>query len=191
MENPKKEFKNLKFSISRSVRYHVYRESFFRAIINVGFLVSFLFSTASIVTIGEVIAKDWPTWAKLIPSASISVVTSFVFVFRVTDRMRLHGDLRKEFVELQKEMELNSNLDENQLIDFVSAMQTKRLDIELKEPRVLKVLDIFCHNEIMRSQGQGPEDEGWVVIPFYKKVMKQWIDIGESDLHPQKTTPAA
>ena len=105
---------------------------------------AFLAATTSIATFGEVIAANWPLWAKAAPSAAVSFLIAIPLFFRVNEKALLHGTLKQGFIHLQQQMETKKNLHGDDMEKFLSDITVQRLAIESREPKILRVLDVFC-----------------------------------------------
>ena len=120
-------------------------------------------------------------WAKASPSAAVSFLIAIPLFFRVNEKALLHGTLKQGFIHLQQQMETNKTWDGDDMEKFLADITVQRLAIESREPKVLRVLDVVCRDELMRSLGYSLDDESYVQISWYQRWFKQWKDI-----HPHK-----
>lgn len=165
------------FGVRRSIRYHHRRRRFFDLFHQIS---TFLAALAGTATFATVLGKA-PT--------NISLVCAFfVTVFAVADLVvgsaregRLHDDLAKRFIDLEKEMIGAKELQKESIADFTA----KRLDIEKDEPPPLKVLDSICHNELLRAMDY--DQKYFVQIKWYQRLFAQIFDIRE---HAVQRKPA-
>lgn len=175
MADLERKFKDLLFSVRRSVRYHNRRTLFFDRIHKISAFLSALFGTATI----TVILKDLPHELSISLAGAVVVFSVVDLVIGSAQAARLHNDLSREFFNLEKSI---INLDEeteDNLIKFTSL----RLDIESKEPPPLKILDVICHNELMRAMGY--DKSQLVDIKWYQRLFAHFFDIREHVIHPK------
>ncbi len=164
-----KKFDNLLFSVRRSIRYHLRRRRFFD---NVHKTSTFLSALSGTATIAAVLAEAGSaltiTFAALV--AMFSIIDLVVGTARAA---RLHDDLARKFINLEKAVVSIKETTEENLINFIS----QRLDIEADEPTPLKVLDSICHNELLRAMGYDKSE--FLDIKWYQRVSAQFIDVME------------
>jgi hypothetical protein len=159
---------DLLFGVRRSIRYHTRRRRFFDRWNLVTNALAVIFGST---TIGGVV-KGWDTLA--ITAGAIVTFFSAVNLVVGTVRMaRLHEDLAKKFVDLEKELVLAGEHDEQAHRGFCA----KRLEVERDEPPVLRVLDSICHNELLRAMGY--DRSHYVEITWYQRLLAQFVDIRE------------
>ena len=90
---------------------------------------------------------------------------------------RLHYDLSRQFIELERQMELAARpIDAQSLAKFTA----HRLEVEADEPPVLRVLDAMCHNELARAMGY--EKKYFVRIWFYQRWLAHFFDVRDDKL---------
>ena len=81
--------------------------------------------------------------------AGITAVLSIInLVFDTKGNARLHHDLARDFISIEKDL-INPHLTPEQ---FAKA-EARRLDVEAEEPPILKVLDLTCHKRASKSNG--------------------------------------
>lgn len=173
MADPLKDFNDLDFGIRKSIRYHVLREKFFTRIHDGAMFVSFLSGTASVATLSEMIPLS-PPWS-LGASGFITLVIGVVLVFRLTDKIALHRELRRDFVLLQKNLVKSRHGSAEELKKVVQEITEERLSIELREPPVLHILNVMCHNEVMRSDRRY-ENKPYRPITWTQRKLSQFTD---------------
>ena len=85
---------------------------------------------------------------------AFGTITGFFSIVQLvispSEAARLHADLARDFIGLEKQMILAGESVSDKQIDEFTAL---RLDIEAKEPPTLRVLDAMCHNELLRAMG--------------------------------------
>lgn len=149
----------LLFAVRRSVRYHDHRQKFFTSVTNCATFVAVMFGLSSAIV--WKIASVTAPWVIMIPGFLVSLLSGIVLVFRTADKSREHWTLRNEFIELEKKV--ICALDEE--TDKIKDLQKERLDIESREPKILRMLDVMCRNEICLSMGY--EKNQMRHIPWY------------------------
>ena len=164
-----REYGKLLFGVRRSVRYHNRRRLFFDRLHK---FATFLSALAGTATVASVLAKLPAPWT--IAFALIVAVFSIMdLVVGTAQAARLHNDLAKRFIELEKALiALKDPTPED-----IAGLTAQRLDIEADEPPPLKVLDSICHNELLRALGY-PE-QYFVKIRWYQRLLSQFFDIRE------------
>lgn len=174
----------LLFGVRRSVRYHSRRRAFFDNLQAFTNSMSVIFGSAAFFTLlsratnHNVIGVDLP----MVASAAVAVFSGVNLITRSWVKARLHEDLGKRFLALERKMvevgdERATNAD---LKRFVS----ERLSIEADEPPILQVLDLLCHNELIRAQGYGDE----VDIAWLRRRCAQFISMSNTS-PPKRTSP--
>jgi len=147
MTNKQQAYDSLLFSVRRSRRYHVKRQEFFdyysklsrfiTAIIGIGAVVSLL--------------SKLDTTIQLTITAIVALAATADLVLNLSDKARRHYDLARQFINLEKDMLKTppNEVTEQQIIHY----KTTRLDIESNEPPKKAILDIICHNELVKAMG--------------------------------------
>lgn len=178
VEQPSKEYRDLLFDVRRSVRYHDRRQWFYQTVQNFAMLVVFLFSTVTVAAFGTVVGEGLPMWVKLLPAMLTAVLMGLTLVYRVGEKAWLHADLKRQFIELEQRLEQDRASSNDTLIAEVT---NARLAIEAKEPPVLRVLDVLCHNELRRAMGH-PHNK-LTRIGFWQRRFAHFFDFREHHLH--------
>jgi len=150
MIEPASELHELLFCVRRSVRYHVRRRKFFERFNLAVQALAVIFGSA---TIYAVLGQLGEAWA--IGAAAVVTVTSAVNLVVDTPRLaRLHYDLARRFIELEREI-VGADAQDGAAL---RRWQAQRLEIETEEPPVLHVLNAICHNELARAMGYPREE---------------------------------
>lgn len=159
----------LLFGVRRSIRYHNRRVRFFDRFNKV---TTFLAALSGTATFGVALSSASP---KLIITFALLVTIFSVvdLVVGTAQSARRHDDLSKKFFELEKAIITAKNITDDTLVQ----LSTRRLDIEATEPPPLKILDIICHNELMRAMGY--DESCFVGLKWYQRLFAQFIDIHE------------
>lgn len=169
----------LLMDVRRSIRYHDRRQGFYQAFLNFYNFVVLVFGMATVATFGAAIGESLPAWVRLLPSMLASVAVAFSMAFRISDKAWLHQDLKRDFIKLEQRLELAPQ----RTPDVVSQIQADRLGIEAREPKVLRVLDTLCHNEILRSMGYDRSE--LVEVGIVQRFLAPFRDFREHTLHSQ------
>ena len=157
----------LLFGVRRSVRYHNRRRMFFD-----GFG---LFKSACTVILGSgtmvgILTSGGHAFT-LLAAALITVLSAIDLVVGTSKAARLHSDLARRFIELEKEFLPEKATTRAEL----DRLEAARLTIEADEPPILRILDSVCHNELLRSMGY--EDEVFLKIFWFQRLFANFIDI--------------
>ena len=102
-------------------------------------------------------------------AALVAIFSTFDLVFNTAQSARLHQDLARRFIQLEKKCLNDKSSDIDDLI-------AERLDIESDEPPPLRVLDSICHNELLRAMGYGPDEGDYVKIGFFQRLFSPFFD---------------
>ncbi len=92
------------------------------------------------------------------PAALITVLSGATLVVGTVRKAQLHADLMRQFVELERQLEIGRSTPSKALITQIT---DERLAIEATEPQVLKVLDTLCHNKLLRAT----DSSGFLATP--------------------------
>ena len=133
---------------------------------------TFLSALSGTATLASVLARAGPEWT-LTFAAAVAVFSVIDLVVGTAPLARLHNDLAKRFIELEKDIIRSKDATDVS----VSVFTAQRLDIEADEPPPLKVLDSICHNELLRAMGYDKTE--FVEIKWYQRLFSQFIDIRE------------
>jgi hypothetical protein len=156
----------LSFAVKRSVRYHAKRSSFFYKLNQLNSLATIVLASAVMSSMMEGV-KVYDVSLSMMTGFVAFVLASIVIVFDATGQAQKHHDLSRRFIELEKAM-LKANPNQ----DDYAAWTKERLSIEAEDPHTLKVLDVICHNELVRAGEYGDDQmahigilQGWFA-PF-------------------------
>ena len=161
-------YSDLLFGVQRSVRYHRRRERWLNGAHHIGALVIAAFGPATAVGL----------MAEFEPLPVIAVVATAIagavrLVIGLAKKARLHSELARDFIGLERDLvRAGEEISESDRRRFV----VRRLDIESKEPPVLRVLDAMCHDEIITALGY---DESQRSDPdFFQRCLANIVDVG-------------
>lgn len=165
----------LLFSVQRSQRYHSRRRRHFDRLhkaITVITLVSgsgaFL---AWMVDLGVAVGTL---------SALVAILSAIELVAGTSARARDHHEFERRWVELEQEIQKAGDYDEAKYAD----LNTRRLSIIADEAPVLRVLDVLCHNELIRALGREGQGYDWQVGPI-QRICAQWFDWRPDSISPK------
>ncbi len=157
------------FDVRRSIRYHHKRILYYDKWHKISTLLAAFGGSATIIT---VLGKAGSFWIILF-AAIVAVFSISDFVFGTNQKARLHEDLSRKFIALEKSVITAKPLSAETISNFTA----QRLDIEVYEPPPLKVLDSMCHNELLRAMGH--DEECYVKITWYQRLFSNFFDINE------------
>lgn len=170
------EHHDLLFSVRRSVRYHNRRRRFYDMLGSTCDALTAIMGSSSVASF----FGNFTTFATL--SAIFTAIFSasnIIFSFRI--RAREHHDFSRKFFTLEKELmctKLTSQL--------LTEVTSKRLDIEAEEPPILRLLDLDCHNELVRALDLG--EENTYPIKRLHKLIFHFCDCGIDNVLKAKVT---
>ena len=144
MTHMERDYQRLLFAIRKSVRYHMRRQNYFDGFSRFTNGASLIFGASALVVLLGDMSKFW--W-KVIP-AIVGVFSILSLVYETPRMARLHSELARRFIDLEKEMVTAESRDENALKRFTD----KRLEIEMDEPPIHGILNILCHNEMILAE---------------------------------------
>ncbi|MEQ1656774.1 MAG: hypothetical protein ABL960_13850 [Nitrospira sp.] len=154
----------LLFGTRRSVRYHMRRCRFFDQFHSFTNAIGVIAGSSAIFSA----LQDYPYIAAC--SAALVAVASAIDLVVGTGAMaRLHNDLAKKFIHLEKEIVLAGEPTEGSLRKFTAC----RLEIEAEEPPILRTLDRLCHNEMLRAEGHSSNKI--VRVPWLQKRLAHFV----------------
>ena len=156
---------SLLFGIRRSVRYHERRRSFYETWSMVTSAASLLFGSAAIYNV----LKDHETWV-IFFALLVAVLSTIDLVVGTARMSHLHGDIRRLFIDLEKEMTLRSPPSGNDYVEMCS----RRLEIEKGEPPIKRIVDVICHNELVYALGY--DESEYQPIPKYKQLTAHFVN---------------
>lgn len=158
---------NLLFGVRRSVRYHSHRIRFFDGLNKT---VRVLTSVSGAGVVASVLsARLGAGWTNGF-AAAVASAAALDLVIDSAEKARLHASLYRDFIDLERRIVLAGKaLDDSALDRF----DGDRLVLESKEPPVLRVLDVICHNELLRAMGEGGRA---VRVSRLQRALAQFLD---------------
>ncbi|HEY2975896.1 MAG TPA: hypothetical protein VGJ48_25505, partial [Pyrinomonadaceae bacterium] len=150
-EYPEEEkLKDLLFHVRRSIRYHDKRRGFLEGFQKTKSLVAIVVGSAAMVTLMNSIANR----VLMIAALAVGILSAIDLVFGVNAKAREHSDLRRRFIDLEKEIIGIAA----PTASLIREMEQKRRTIEADEPSILRALDAICHNEQLIADGYAEGD---------------------------------
>ena len=168
----------LLFDIRRSVRYHTRRRRFYEGRNRLTNALAGILGSAAVVVFLSQIAEE-QRYLMAVFSSVVAIAAIIDLVTSTTVMARLHSDLARKFIELERKLVLMKAPAEDALIE----VQSSRLQIEAEEPPIYRILDILCHNELIIAQGSDRSEI--YVVPWYKRITAHFVDLGHEAI--QKT----
>jgi len=163
-----KEKYKLLFGVRRSIRYHNRRILFYEHIHKMATAFALLSGSATVIAVLGKMGAFWTTSFALI----VVIFSAIDLVVGPDKAARMHNGLARKFFNLEKSIITEKNITEETLAYF----SAERLDIEMNEPPIKKVLDSMCHNELCRAMGI---EEYSVKIKWYQRIFCQFFDFCE------------
>lgn len=114
-------------------------------------------------------------------SVDESKASAINLVFGTKNNARLHHDLARQFISLEKRL-INPDLTPAML----AIVEADRLSIEAGKTPVLRVLDLVCNNELTKAMGYGKEE--LFKIPFWKSAFANFYDVFPGSIGKYITT---
>lgn len=155
----------LLFGIRRSVRYHDHRRRFYEIWNTVTVAVATIGGSAAVASFLAEVELDWIPAAVSALVAVAGVIDLSVGTARRADQ---HGSLARQFVILEREFAHGRSLEDTEH----ERLTGERLRIEATEPTVLRLLDVMCHYELLRSLG---EERKLPRIPWHRRLAANWF----------------
>lgn len=159
----------LLFAVRRSIRYHVRRVQFFERWNRVIKYLTVLSGTATFATVLGELGRDWSMGTAL----AVAAFATLELVVSTSEKARDHQQFASRFIELERAMVSRGDLlTEKRLAEFVD----RRLSIEAEEPPTLRILDVICHNDLVRAMGLPKEET--VSLRWYQRWLANFTDVG-------------
>lgn len=165
---------DLLFGVRRSIRYHYRKVRFFDGLHKTSVFLSAVTGTATLTAIlsnaGSVIT--------LIFAGIVTFFSVLDLVVGTARKARAHNDFARRYFALEKAIITLSTPTKEDL----SRLTIERLDIEADEPPPCKVLDIMCHNELVRACGY--DESNMVKIKWHQRLCAHLFNFREHTIRP-------
>lgn len=162
------------FHLRRSVLYHNYRRNFYDMLQLLTTFFSILMSSATVATI----LSNHKT-SSMVISLVVASINAVNLVLRSSEKGRLHTDLAKRFIEIEKSLVSCETITN----EVLRKCNVDILAIEADEPPVKVLLNARCHNEILRADKA--DDSYCIRLSFLQNNLAQIMDIGTNSLKPE------
>ncbi len=180
------EWHDLLFAVRRCIRYHRKREHFFDMWGKWTSGLNIIFGStaaASVVSASGFLTPHYEGSAKLVGAIAgviVAIISTVDVIVGSSTTARDHSDLARRFIDLERDMTMVSVESEAALREFIA----KRLTIEADEPDVMRMLDVMCHNDVARAEGQ--PNEHMFKIGWFKRRFAQVVNF---DVQGLKSLP--
>ena len=154
----------LLFSIRRSVRYHMHRRRFYELWNSTTVTLGVLGGSSAVTAF----ALEAGSWMPALFAGIVAIASALDLAVGTARCGDLHGELARRFIVLEQRFAHGRDLDDAEHEDLVRA----RLDIEAAEPTVLRLLDVTCHFEVLRSLGDATAHPA---IPWWRRKAMHWM----------------
>ena len=163
-------YDDLIFGVRRSSRYHTKRRQYFE---NMSRFIKIVTAFTGIGTFATMLSETIGLYWTLAFSSFVALFSTIDLVVGTSEMARLHSDLARRFITLEKQLvKAGNEIEESALNDFIA----QRLEIEIEEPPKLGILDIICHNELVKAMGYGDDEQ--VKLNFFQRRFSHYCDIG-------------
>jgi hypothetical protein len=157
------------------VRYHSRRVRFYDRLNLATNACSIIFGSATVFALLN--QRLGPEWVPYL-AATVTVLSAINLIVGSTSMARLHEDLYRRFVALEKKLiAIPEEAFDNEA--FVKLYGDK-LDIEADEPPILRVLDCICYNEVVRATSN--DSQQFIKIAWYQRLFAPLFDVNQHRL---------
>jgi hypothetical protein len=163
------------FAVQRAARYHRRRQAFHDAWNNATNGAGILLGAGMVVAL----VKDADALA-IAAAVVITVLSTFNVVWGTSRRARLHDDLHRRYVELEKTWPAAGPID----APACRAARARRLAIEADEPPTMFVVSVLSHNDVARATGAGD----CFAVPLWQRWLAHFWAFPEARFAPVKRT---
>lgn len=160
----------LLFGVRRSVRYHSRRQAFYESVDRWTSFCLLLLGSGSVA-----LAIEGSRAGSITVGLLVAVVSGLKLVFAFGLKASRHAQFVRDFTRLEEQ------LYEDDSEETVSAVTRERLAIEATEPPVMRVLDVVCHNELLRAMGNEDPKER-VQLNWFQHLTANFFNFGERNL---------
>ena len=157
----------LLFGIQRSIRYHNRRRRFYEIWNATTVACAVLGGSSAAAAFLTGLSAEW-SWLPAVFAGVVALLGAVDLAVGTARQANLHGDLARRFISLEQRFAHGRNLDDAEYEDLVK----ERLSIDAGEPPVLRLLDVMCHYELLRSKGDDPAR--WPSISWWRRKLAHW-----------------
>lgn len=162
------DFRALAFGLERSVRYHDCRADFLR---DASRCCSFFTVLAGAGTTLAVF-RQWSDWLQQTLAVLVTAVSLGNLVFDLRGASDVHRKLSADFSLLLGELEVAPA----KTPELLSNLRLRRRELENRSPAALKILDVCCHNDLVRAKGH--EQGEFVDLCWWQRAFKHVASFG-------------
>ena len=166
----RKDYYSLVFGIRRSIRYHSRRQAFYECADRWTSRVLVILGTGSVA-----LALQGQSSLLLAAGILVALVSGLQLVLAVGQKASRHALLAKDFTRIERRLVADTSA------EAVKAATIERLEIEATEPPILRVLDVICHNELLRAMGYDDPRER-VKVSVFQRIAANFFDWREHTL---------
>ena len=152
---------DLLFDIQRSIRYHMRRRRFYELPNTMSVVVAAVGGTVAATAF---IVEVAVAWLPALISGVVGLVSTINLAIATGRNANDHGDLARQFIVLEAEFAHGQDLTD----DKHEALTKEKLRIERSEPPILRLLDMMCYYEILRSFG---DRRSYPPIPWWRRFL--------------------
>lgn len=164
------------FNVRRSIRYHSRRRMFFDRWHTITSATGVIFGSATFFALLSQADLIYAQCAALV----VTIMATLDLVVGTSQSARLHEDLGRKFIALERQIVMTRPVTQDALDSFSAA----QLEIEAKEPPILRVLNCLCFNEQARAEGQPPGE--FLQIAWYQRWFANFCDIQDHIIDQNK-----
>ncbi|MGE4528704.1 MAG: hypothetical protein AB7D00_10090 [Rhodospirillaceae bacterium] len=150
----------LLFGIRRSICYHNHRCETHGIFSGFATFVNITGGCGAVITLLTNIGGQL---APICLSSAIAIISALELILGCARKHYLHQDLSKRFKTLEAEIIDTAEPTDDDLRRWTQ----RRLKIEEDEPTKLSILDVMCHNELVRADGCD-SDDFWEIGPIQR-----------------------
>lgn len=170
----------LLFNIRRSIRYHNARRQHYERLHLLTSALCVTFGTGTTFALLFGVDRSWAAAA----AAIVTVAAVLDLVVGTTTKVRMHHDLSRRFIALEKLIIQKIHANALDLRHW----EAERLTIQADEPPLLKVLETMAHNDLLQAYGA---DASYLIpVRWYQRWLAPFFDVHThllADRRPQDT----
>ena len=101
----------------------------------------------------------------------VALVSRLKLVFAFAVKASQHVQFVRDFTLLEKWLRTDASE------ETVKAVTQERLDLEDLEPPVMQVLDVLCHNDLLRTMGLSDKKD-LIAVAWWRRLTAHFCDLG-------------
>ena len=164
------DYSTLLFGIRRSIRYHSRRQAFYESTDRWTSFVLLILGSGSVA-----LTLQGHSSLLLAAGTLVALISGLKLVFAVGQKASRHALLVRDFTRIERKLVADTSA------EAVKSAGLERLEIEATEPPVLRVLDVICHNELLRAMGYDDPRER-VKVSGFQRIAANFFDWREHTL---------